>query len=42
MFISGSSYDLGMFKRRISMKQKEDISYLRILVNVLEEREIRY
>ncbi|CAD8198890.1 unnamed protein product [Paramecium octaurelia] len=42
MFISGSSYDLGMFKRRISMKQKEDISYLRILVNVLEEKEIRY
>ncbi|CAD8126738.1 unnamed protein product [Paramecium sonneborni] len=42
VFVSGSCYDLGMFKRRVSMKQKEDVSYLRILVNILEEREIRY
>ncbi|CAD8126577.1 unnamed protein product [Paramecium sonneborni] len=42
IFVSGSCYDLGIFQRRVSMKQKEDISYIRILVNILEEREISY
>ncbi|CAD8112886.1 unnamed protein product [Paramecium primaurelia] len=42
MFISGSSLDLGKNTRRVNMKQKQDISYKKILANVIEDKVIHY
>ncbi|CAK81188.1 unnamed protein product (macronuclear) [Paramecium tetraurelia] len=42
MFISGSSLDLGQNAKRVSMKQKQDISYKKILANVIEDKVVHY
>ncbi|CAD8209992.1 unnamed protein product [Paramecium octaurelia] len=42
MFISGSSLDLGQNAKRVTMKQKQDISYKKILANVIEDKVIHY
>ncbi|CAD8121282.1 unnamed protein product [Paramecium sonneborni] len=42
MFISGSTLNLGQNIKQISMKQKQDISYRKILANVIEDKVIHY
>ncbi|CAD8121957.1 unnamed protein product [Paramecium sonneborni] len=42
VFISGSTLDLGKNTKRVSMKQKQDISYRKILANVIEDQVIHY
>ncbi|CAD8072323.1 unnamed protein product [Paramecium primaurelia] len=42
MLISGSTLDLGNNIKRVSMKQKQDISYKKIIANVIEDKVIYY
>ncbi|CAD8190729.1 unnamed protein product [Paramecium octaurelia] len=42
MLISGSTLDLGNNIKRVPMKQKQDISYKKIIANVIEDKVIHY